>query len=583
MVGWALSIDFGTSNTAAAHTSALSGRIETLPLTHQSNLLPSWVYAESPQRILTGAAAAAAADRGPARFMPSPKRLVGQVPDALLDGEEYALETLIAPVLAAAYERALVAHNGVPPGLVVLTHPEAWSSQQIETLTTAATCAGIDPATITTVSEPRAAAHHYSRATSAEPGTKIAVFDFGGGTLDVAVLIATDAGRFEVVAARGDTTLGGKDFDARLRRWIEEHLGESEPEVADALATVPPHLRRSIDDQIRTAKEHLSESPSATVTLDTGTGRHTLTVTRGEFDELISPDLDRAVTLARATLTDAGVAGPDDLAALYLTGGSARIPLVHTRLRELGPVATLDDPKTVVAQGALLAVDDIPTVGDGLDTVPLPRRPVLSPLVGAAPAAGQRKRRWSVVAAATVGLVAVVGIAMVVVRGLSGDGVASAGATPSAQTPAGDDTAARDSADPRNVTDHLPEPLSSHVMNCKAAGFTYEGNLEVSCDLEEGSSLTTGRVKDSPLHDTLSLTISVVDRTTALQDVLLFRSRYDPAGVRENEARTAALNLSSSSDMASVANADLGLLVNIHGVAGVEAAEAFAWESGLFG
>ncbi|MEE2061549.1 Hsp70 family protein [Rhodococcus artemisiae] len=594
MAGWALSIDFGTSNTATAHTSAISGRIETLPLTHQSNLLPSGVYAESPERILTGSAALAAADRDPTRYVPSPKRLVGHVPAALLGGDEYALGTLIAPVLAAAYERALAAHNGDAPALVVLTHPEAWSPQQIATLTAAATRAGADPAAVVTVPEPRAAAHHYSRATPAEPGTTIAVFDFGGGTLDVAVLTATGAGRFEVSAARGDNTLGGKDFDARLRRWIEEQLGADEPTVAGALRTAPLHLQRSIDEQIRAAKELLSESPSATVTLDTGTSRHTVSITRGEFDELIGPDLDRAVALARATLADAGITGPDDLAALYLTGGSARIPLVHTRLGELGPVATLDDPKTVVAQGALLAVEDVPVPG-GLDTVPLTRRPVVSPLAGASPAATSDRatRRWSRVAAAAVAvtLIAVAAVAIVAVRALNGDSMASADASPPTQgataplslEPGG----GRDSADPRNVTDHLPEPVSRHVVNCRAVGFSFDGgDLEVDCDLPAGSSLVAGRVTENRLYDTLSMKITAVDKNTALQNVLSIRSYTDPVDVRENDTRTAALDVSSlhtGSTMVVVANTDLGLLVNIHGVRDSESAEAFVRESGLFG
>ena len=37
----------------------------------------------------------------------------------------------------------------------------------------------------------------------------------GGGTFDVSIL-TIDAGAFEVVAASGDTHLGGEDFDQRV-------------------------------------------------------------------------------------------------------------------------------------------------------------------------------------------------------------------------------------------------------------------------------------------------------------------------------------------------------------------------------
>ena len=39
----------------------------------------------------------------------------------------------------------------------------------------------------------------------------IIVFDLGGGTFDVS-LLTIDNGLFEVIAAAGDTHLGGKDF-----------------------------------------------------------------------------------------------------------------------------------------------------------------------------------------------------------------------------------------------------------------------------------------------------------------------------------------------------------------------------------
>lgn len=71
-----------------------------------------------------------------------------------------------------------------------------------------------------------------------------------------------------------------------------------------------------------------------------------------------------------------------------------------------------------------------------------------------------------------------------------------------------------------------------------------------------------------------------------MQSVLSIRSYTDPADVRENEARTAVLDMSSlhtGSNMVAAANTELGVLVNIHGVRDAEAAEEFVRESGLFG
>jgi molecular chaperone DnaK (HSP70) len=52
---------------------------------------------------------------------------------------------------------------------------------------------------------------------------KIAVFDFGGGTLDISILDVGD-GVFEVKAVNGDTHLGGDDFDQANRLLAQFNL-----------------------------------------------------------------------------------------------------------------------------------------------------------------------------------------------------------------------------------------------------------------------------------------------------------------------------------------------------------------------
>ena len=352
---WVLGVDFGTSNTAAAHLDLATGSVATVPLTHQGNLMPSAVFVESPESILVGEVALNRSESNPGGFIPSPKRALVQ---GVLHANGYDLppSAAVAAILSAVVTRATTAHAGRPPARLVLTHPEAWSPREIQVLLDAAATIGFDRTRVTTISEPRAAAHFYTRGNALTTGQTIAVFDFGGGTLDVAVLTAGPAGAFEVIAARGDNSLGGKNLDALIRRWIDTELADRNPELLDYLRRgAPVHVLRGLEDSTRRAKELLSEAPSATVTISTPVGQETLSLTRGELDNLIRPVLDQAVALARATFTDARLTGPGALSALYLTGGSSRIPLVHTQLATLGPIATLDDPKTVVAQGALIA------------------------------------------------------------------------------------------------------------------------------------------------------------------------------------------------------------------------------------
>ncbi len=51
---WALAIDFGTSNTATAHTNPFHGGIEPVNLSSDQRSRPSSVYVDSPDQISTG-------------------------------------------------------------------------------------------------------------------------------------------------------------------------------------------------------------------------------------------------------------------------------------------------------------------------------------------------------------------------------------------------------------------------------------------------------------------------------------------------------------------------------------------------
>ncbi|MDG3016092.1 Hsp70 family protein [Speluncibacter jeojiensis] len=354
--GWALAIDFGTSNTAAAQIAANSGAVTAVALSHTSNLMSSSVFVESPDSIVVGDVALNRAETNPAAYLAAPKRTISHGM-TYVAGYDIPSSMPVAAVLQSVISRAVAQHDGQMPDWVVLTHPEAWSSREIQVLIDGAHRAGVSPGRIMTVSEPRAAAAWYARSASIPTGARIAVFDFGGGTLDVAVLTASADGTFSVLAARGDNGLGGKNLDAFIRRWIDEQLEDRNPDMLAALRTsATPESIRALDESIRRAKELLSEAPSASITVTAPGGlREVFQLTRDELDDIIGPEIDKGVALTLEALQQAGVPA-GGLQALYLTGGSSRIPLVHQRLAALGKIATLDDPKTVVARGALVAL-----------------------------------------------------------------------------------------------------------------------------------------------------------------------------------------------------------------------------------
>jgi molecular chaperone DnaK len=208
-------------------------------------------------------------------------------------------------------------------------------------------------------------------------GRALAIYDLGGGTFDAAVVRRTPAG-FEVLAEAGLSDLGGLDFDQAL----VEHLGRGYSETRTTLwntlvSPADPGQRRQralLYDDVRGAKEMLSRTTSADVHLPTlDISAH---ITRDEFDALIRPYMLQTVHCLAQTITAARLA-PPDLVGIFLVGGSSRIPLAaHLLHTELGVApTTLEQPETVVAEGALFFGGQASAAGPVHSGVPRPVAP----------------------------------------------------------------------------------------------------------------------------------------------------------------------------------------------------------------
>ncbi|MGZ8178139.1 Hsp70 family protein [Williamsia sp. SKLECPSW1] len=579
---WVLGVDFGTSNTAAAHSAAVSGATETLPLSHTSNVMPSGVFVAGPDRIAVGDHALDEAQRHPAGFVPAPKRLIGQG-SMSVGGFDLPTWRPIAAIFATVFSRAAAVHAGQMPARLVLTHPEAWSPAQIDVLRQAAAAAGMDPSAIVTVSEPRAAAAHYARGTRVPPGGRIAVVDFGGGTIDVAVLAIDESGMFEVVAARGDNALGGKTFDAMIRQWVVEQLDARDPDLSAALRT--PAVRQRLDESIRRAKEFLSEAPSATISVPGDGVAETLQITRDEFEELIAEPVAAAVRLTRAVLADAGVSADAPLSAIFLTGGTCRVPLVQRAIQSLGPVATLDDPKTVVAQGAITATSvaggrrpTMPAASDLLsrwDTAPTPTAgPVEDP-----PA---RRSRRALVVGGLAAVVAAAAVVTTVVLTSGGDPGADNQAGGTSTTPtASAASSATTATSLEQIRSALPQRLGSALQNCSPSQAMIGSPFAVNCTLDAASGLVTG------LLDNRSRVIVAVDDDRARRDLVQIRQGAGASAsdtLVENTARTAAATISQdpgSSAELRYASSATGVRLFVTGVLGATEGKTFLTRSEL--
>ncbi|MGE0376891.1 MAG: Hsp70 family protein, partial [Planctomycetaceae bacterium] len=252
-----------------------------------------------------------------------------------------------------------------PVTRAVITVPAFFDENQRQATREAGELAGLKVERI--INEPTAATLVYHA--GSHDRKQILVYDFGGGTFDVSV-VRMEAGVIEVLSSRGDTHLGGDDLDQLL---LDEAAGRFQDEHQIDLredASTRYRLLRACEE----AKIHLSREESAQIIeefiADKGGQPLNLamTVSRDEFEELISPLVDRTIASVDEALRDARLT-IHQIDDLVLVGGSTRIPLVQRRLREefLREPSRAVDPDLAVALGAAVQAAMI----DGLSVGPV--------------------------------------------------------------------------------------------------------------------------------------------------------------------------------------------------------------------
>ncbi|WP_168801719.1 Hsp70 family protein [Glycomyces buryatensis] len=272
------------------------------------------------------------------------------------------------------------ARQGRPDELasVALAVPATWDSTRRRAHAEAAANAGFEGVVL--VSEPEAAARFFAEMRDCEPdpGTPLLVYGLGAGSCNVGV-VRREGDQYHVVAAGSDDGVGGREFDRLLLDYLASRYRTDNPEFwkreADPAETT---LRETLLEEVRRAREHLTDHPTATVSLP-GFGRE-LRLMRDEADESLTPAILQTVALIRDVMLEAGV-GADQLAGLLLVGGASRTPLVASILRlhlRVEPILP-EIPELVIAEGSALAALARPQSDASHPEVPPPTRLQPSP------------------------------------------------------------------------------------------------------------------------------------------------------------------------------------------------------------
>jgi molecular chaperone DnaK len=377
-------IDLGTTNSAIA-------RMENgVPVIKKSDTLkdtvPSCVSFNKKQNVLVGdsamevmrsdyARALKILEEGKTNTFIEFKRTMGTTTtyESSNMGKNFVSSALSAEILKKL--KLLIQDENVSS--IIITVPAKFNNQQKEDTMKAAKLAGFKQVQL--LQEPVAAATAYGLGSKSKDGFWL-VFDFGGGTFDVA-LVKAEEGILSVKDTEGDNWLGGKNLDeAIVDQIIIPHLQRSFS--IDFILNNDDNkqlLRLATKRFAEEAKNQLSFVDTYNIMSNLGDLREDengeeieidLEITITDLERVLSPLFQKAIDITKGLLKRNNLKGAD-LDKLILVGGPTHSPILRRMLKEqiTENVDTSVDPMTVVARGAALYASTIDVTEDIVDEI----------------------------------------------------------------------------------------------------------------------------------------------------------------------------------------------------------------------
>ncbi|MFE9782270.1 Hsp70 family protein [Streptomyces sp. NPDC005775] len=385
-----IGIDFGTATTLVSQRLP-GGLPENVPIGRGTAWMPSVVAVSASGDLLFGEGAEAMAE-------PSALRSVKQCitfdtePDALpVEGRarrvRFTADFLIGQMLKHVVLRARANGAETDDAVFRLACPAIWDGPRRRRLAGLARAAGIPVSVADIVDEPIAAGLAWSEGLywdlgEDRPDGTTLVFDFGGGTLDIAVVEVSEslqdgAPELTVLSARG-VAKAGDTLDRRIAQDLERDLGAVGVKV-DRMPD-PSTVRALLVAAARRLKVLLSDTryDEQAVPLGGGfTDLPLLTYTRQRLEEAFRPQLNEALEYVRAAFCEARMrrrTTPDieslarmklrdlapDVRHVLLAGGMSQVPLVRQTFEEVFPHAqvgfdrSLETPEQSVVTGLVV-------------------------------------------------------------------------------------------------------------------------------------------------------------------------------------------------------------------------------------
>ncbi|MBN1653772.1 MAG: Hsp70 family protein [Deltaproteobacteria bacterium] len=284
----------------------------------------------------------------------------------VLDAREFTPEQISAEILKKLKrdaERALTDQVEY----AVITVPAYFNDKQKHATRTAAALAGLK--VLRLLPEPTAAAISFGVDNiEADESSTVLVFDFGGGTLDLSVLIIS-GGQFIEQSKGGDMWLGGEDIDqsivdyALLQTAREYEIKDIDGLIDGQSSEIRNRFRCELKSAAEKAKIRLSDEQVARVEVlgilrdeDGDVVDVDVELTRDYLNRILEPVIDSIIRLTSDVISGANMT-KELIDKVLLVGGSSRIPrIIQAIEEEFGPhkVLVYERPMLAVAEGAAI-------------------------------------------------------------------------------------------------------------------------------------------------------------------------------------------------------------------------------------
>lgn len=366
-----LGIDLGTSNSAVV--GHIDGATRLFKTSDGTDVLPSVIYLDKRGHRFIGKSAYDRLLSAPQNVAQGFKRSMGTKNPISFAGQTWTPVECSAEIIKALVGQAMTEAGNQEVEGVVITTPAAFNQMQSEDTIAAARLAGLEKVSL--LQEPVAAALAAIAHSKQKDGVFL-VYDLGGGTFDLALVMST-AGVVNVIAHEGINMLGGRDFDriifdSIVRPWLSQTFNLP----ADFQRNEKyKHLTDVCRHAAEKAKIQLSASSTASIFATEDEVRATdedgeeiyisIDLTREQMTDLIKDRIDDSIALCRKIITANGYKN-DDISKIVPIGGPSKMPIIRDML-EAGLAIEVEsglDPMTAVATGAAIFAESREWAGE---------------------------------------------------------------------------------------------------------------------------------------------------------------------------------------------------------------------------